>query len=218
MKSMETQREAIERRRITLMSKGIAKFLERTSPYTDLAEDAPSSNGSALRNKALQSFDSTSNDDNQISREAKQPQKSSDAVLDQIRITLDHAAELLRESLELSAGGVVFLDTTEGYNEVGITDAYNDSSTDIGAEVEEVKRWEKSPDTKYDLGAAGSTYQESTTQLYSSSSRASTGRHKAPKILSTSTAEVATWDAEAHILDGKTLQTLISSYPKGNIW
>ncbi|KAM3078801.1 hypothetical protein ACMFMF_003733 [Clarireedia jacksonii] len=217
MKSMQAQREAIERRRVTLMSKGIARFLEKTSPYTDPADDASSSSGSAMSDKALMTSNPRSNESNQVPSKEKQPQRSSEAVLDQIRITLDHAADLLRESLELSAGGVVFLDTTEGYNEAGFIDAYNDPCTDLGAEVEEVKSRQSSPDTRYDSGA-GSTYQDFRAQLCSSSPRASTGRYKAAKILSTSTAEVATWDGEAHVLDGKSLQTLTNSYPKGNIW
>jgi hypothetical protein len=31
-------------------------------------------------------------------------------------------------------------------------------------------------------------------------------------------AEVATWDHKSRVLDGKTLQSLITSYPKGNVW
>ena len=31
-------------------------------------------------------------------------------------------------------------------------------------------------------------------------------------------AEVATWDHKSRVLDGETLQSLITSYPKGNVW
>jgi hypothetical protein len=218
MKSMETQREAIERRRVTLMSKGIAKFLERTSCYTDPAEDASSSSESALTDKTLTTFNSRYNKDNKVLNKEISSQTSSEAVLDQIRITLDHAAALLHESLELTAGGVVFLDTTEGYTEAGITDAYNDPGTDLGTEVKEVKSQETSPNTKYDPEMAGPAYQDFKARLYSSSPRASTRRHRAAKVLSISTAKVATWDEDAHVLDSKSLQTLINSYPKGNVW
>jgi hypothetical protein len=218
MKSMETQREAIERRRVTLMSKGIAKFLERTSCYTDPTEDVSTSSESALKDKAPTRSNARYNKDNQVLSKGTPPERSFESVLDQIRITLDHAATLLHESLELTAGGVVFLDTTEGYTESGITDAYNDPGTDLGAEVKEVKSRETSPDTRYDPEMAGSAYRNFRARLYSSSPRASTSRHRAAKVLSISTAKVATWDEDAHVLDSKSLQTLINSYPKGNVW
>lgn len=41
--------------------------------------------------------------------------ESSLKTLDKIRSTLDHAAEVLRHSLELANGGVVFLDSTVRY-------------------------------------------------------------------------------------------------------
>jgi hypothetical protein len=44
-------------------------------------------------------------------------QRGNDSVLDKIRLTLNHAAEVLRESLELTVGGVVFLDTAIGYTD-----------------------------------------------------------------------------------------------------
>ncbi|QSZ34751.1 hypothetical protein DSL72_007609 [Monilinia vaccinii-corymbosi] len=144
---------------------------------------------------------------------SNEQQQSSEFVLDQIRITLDHAAEILRESLELEVGGVVFLDTAAGYTEAGNIDAYLDTSTDLGTEVKEVES-RRSPIQNEERRK----YDDHRRRLSQGALRTSTDKHKPAKILSMSTAKVATWDSEAHVLDGKTLQSLIGSYPKGNIW
>jgi len=94
MKHLETKREAAERRRVTLMSKGIADFLERTSRQAEDVDESSTTEGSE-----------TSNNNDHVKRAAEP------SILDKIRTTLDHAAEILRTSLELTAGGVVFLDT-----------------------------------------------------------------------------------------------------------
>jgi len=89
--------------------------------------------------------------------------KSNLPTLDKIRSTLDHAAEVLRESLEITAGGVVFLDTTVRY----LVDE-NASRRD--------------PADKYRLS----------------------------KVQAMSTASISEWVGAP---DGKTLQSLIGSYP-----
>jgi hypothetical protein len=42
--------------------------------------------------------------------------------------------------------------------------------------------------------------------------------HKPSKVLAMSAATTATWDPQSRVLDAKTLQSLINSYPKGNVW
>lgn len=215
---METQREAIERHRVALMSRGIATFLERTSRYTSNSDDAYTSE-EVVANMSNGSLPGTENDvrkddcQSEHSNTSNQPHHSSESVLDQIRITLDHAAEILRESLELNVGGVVFLDTTAGYTEVGNVDAYLDTTTDLGTEVKEAESRKSSVN-----GENRPKYEADRRRLSQATLRTSTDTHKAAKILSVSTAKVATWDSEAHVLDGKTLQSLINSYPKGNVW
>jgi hypothetical protein len=125
MRHLETKREAAERRRVALMSKGISNFLERTSRVVEepLSKTTPvtGSQDENLDNAGL-------GPDIQISdptgTAALRPsQRGNDSVLDKIRLTLDHAAEVLRESLELNAGGVLFLDTAIGYTDTGDTEA-----------------------------------------------------------------------------------------------
>ncbi|KAF7901974.1 uncharacterized protein EAF01_007272 [Botrytis porri] len=219
MKYMETQREAIERHRVALMSKGIATFIERTSRYTNIVSDSPHSSTESNSNTANGS-DSQFDDDTRIdlsqdghSNTSNQPHQSSKSVLDQIRITLDHAAEILRESLELNVGGVVFLDTTNNHTEVGNMDAYMDTSTDLGTEVKEAELRRSPAQNEGRL-----KYEEYRRKLSQGTIRTSTDVHKVAKILSMSAAKLATWDSEAHVLDGKTLRSLINSYPKGNVW
>jgi len=48
--------------------------------------------------------------------------------------------------------------------------------------------------------------------------RASNKTFKTAKIQAISASMSATWDQHSRYLDGKTLQTLTTSYPKGNIW
>ncbi|KAI9646302.1 hypothetical protein NHQ30_005743 [Ciborinia camelliae] len=205
MNYMETQREAIERHRVALMSKGIATFLERTSHYTSTSDDTYVSE--------MVSADMNDESRSEHSNSSNQVNQSSESVLDQIRITLDHAAEILRESLELNVGGVVFLDTTAGHTEAGIKDAYLDTTTDLGTEVKEVES-RRSLNHEEERPK----YEEYQRRLSQGTLRTSTYKHKAAKVLSMSAAKVATWDSEAHVLDGKTLQSLINSYPKGNVW
>ncbi|ESZ95938.1 M3EW, histidine kinase-group I protein [Sclerotinia borealis F-4128] len=218
MKYMETQREAVERHRVALMSKGIATFLERSSRYTSTSDDSYASEEGAadMSNGSIHVTDDEALGEgcrSEHSNSSNQVQQSSESVLDQIRITLDHAAEILREYLELNVGGVVFLDTTAGHTEVGNMDAYFDASTDLGTEVKEVESRKSVVHNE-----ERQKYEDYQRRLSQGTIRTSTGRHKAAKILSMSTAKIATWDSEAHVLDGKTLQSLINSYPKGNVW
>lgn len=46
------------------------------------------------------------------------------------------AANILRNSLEIESGGVMFLDTAISFNEAGCTDAYSDSNTPVEQTME----------------------------------------------------------------------------------
>src|ERR1700728_1574383 len=124
MRHLETKREAAERRRVALMSKGIASFLETTSHVTEAdlenTDTSDTSRKSSSARKASSSdsprspifaqdlLDGAAKEEKGDDETNKSP---SSKVLDQIKLTLDHAADILRESLELTSGGVLFLDT-----------------------------------------------------------------------------------------------------------
>jgi hypothetical protein len=212
MKHLETKREAAERRRVALMSKGIATFLERTSQENELNSDVmPSPEDESQSGlEDLEVPNGTNPGERNLSRSHKE------SILDKIRITLDHAADILRESLELTVGGVVFLDTTVGYMEIGNIDAYLDPNTDLGTQVQQPD-WEENILEGHKQEYLRPTVQQSR-HLSQGSIRSSEDKYKASKILSMSAAKTATWDPQSRVLDGNTLQLLINSYPKGNVW
>jgi hypothetical protein len=216
MRHLETKREAAERRRVALMSKGIAKFLERTSQQTSNEDD--------LEPQQDDADQTPTNDNGPIASTATQANSSSaiekESVLDKIRFTLDQAAEILRDSLELNVGGVVFLDTAIGYSDTGNTEAYLDSTTDIGSQVEVEKQEEKRRKASNESGTRPSLKPADRLgqEVSQESTRTYGDEHKAAKVLAMSTAREATWNPDANVLDAKTLQSLINTYPKGNVW
>jgi hypothetical protein len=217
MKHLEMKREAAERRRVALMSKGIAKFLERTSPESYLGTD-----GTSVQEDVLEKEEEEEEHHHEThGNPAKTSPDQKESVLDKIRTTLDHAADILRESLELSSGGVVFLDTSTGYMENDRTKAFIDSTTDFGAEGKRMHRKQKGrqgsdanllrPDISQNVPPTGR-------HLSQGAIRSSTDKHKASKILAMCSGKGATWDPSSRTLDAKTLQSLIKSYPQGNVW
>ncbi|KUJ12833.1 uncharacterized protein LY89DRAFT_622845 [Mollisia scopiformis] len=219
MRHFETKREAAERRRVALMSKGISTFLERTSQHT-ANEDSidPHEDGAHV--------DEQSQDTHGITPEltAAEPNDTSaiakETVLDKIRYALDQAAEILRDSLELNVGGVVFLDTAVGYTDTGNTDAYLDNTTNIGSQVEIEKSEDKrrQASNESNSGPVLSVDDYHSRQVSQESTRSHGDQHKAAKVLAMSAAKIAPWDSDANVLDAKTLQALINTYPKGNVW
>jgi hypothetical protein len=221
MRHLETKREAAERRRVALMSKGIADFLERTTRKGDVSRD----------NSVVENQEGTSNvaDEDGVTTTEKANIAVDDAnasilyekssVLDQIKRTLDEAADILRESLELIVGGVVFLDPTISYSETGQNEAYLDSSTDLGQHVQGQEAAEKKRRTwNEETSQAEHLANIDELHLASSTIRSSADKHKPAKVQSMSASKIATWDPQSRVLDGKTLQTLINSYPNGNVW
>ncbi|CAG8982727.1 hypothetical protein HYALB_00001008 [Hymenoscyphus albidus] len=192
MKHLESKREAAERRRVTLMSRGLAMFLEKTSEVNEVrnVDDEVDDSGNSFLSDAT----------------GREPS----SILDKIRMTLDLAAEILKGSLELNVGGVVFLNHTESdYSDNAYNDAYIDNSTDLGKKVQKIEdSYAKAPPSTSFGG-------ESLSQF---AVRSSTDKHKPAKILSMSAAKIAAWDPESTVLDSKTLQTFIKTYPNGNVW
>ncbi|CZS95843.1 related to nik-1 protein (Os-1p protein) [Rhynchosporium graminicola] len=226
MKHLETKREATERRRVALMSQGIAKFLERDAEEPDeqalpppATQDLPFKHLPPGRGRKSEPCNAKLVDSSSVdssSKPDKVEQKDGGSIIDKIRLTLDQAANILRESLELTAGGVVFLDTAAGYTEIE-TDAYADKDTEIGATVNEFVKHERR------LNASDQDFSPEENDAFAKklsrrTTRRASDRYKASKVLAKSTAGSVTWDSDSHILDTKTLQTLVASYPKGNMW
>ena len=145
MRHLETKREAAERRRVSLMSKGIAKFLETSSLVTEADLDNFETSSGMTGSKSLLNYLPTppmdglkqSHSAHITEKASPEAEKGSSDILDKIKITLDEAANILRESLELTSGGVVFLDTALGHRAAGTTSSYFDLYMDdsLGSEL-----------------------------------------------------------------------------------
>ena len=144
MRHLETKREAAERRRVSLMSKGIAKFLETSSLVTEhgvedleissvITESKSAENSHPL---PLEGRHKQSHHDDVTEKPSPDTEKTPSDILDKIKMTLDHAANILRESLELTAGGVAFLDTALGQRAASTTNSYFDLHLDESGEAE----------------------------------------------------------------------------------
>jgi hypothetical protein len=189
MKHLETKREAAERRRVALMSKGIARFLERSSRDSYLGsdegylheEEAPSEEEEGQFQAETQHGMEPNHGTHSITDKG--------SVLDKIRTALDHAADILRESLELTSGGVVFLDPAIGYIENDNISAYTDPATDLGAQMERKFRDGKGRQRSNESQLRPSVSQDgqpSGRHLSVGAIRSSTDKHKASKILAKS--------------------------------
>ncbi len=220
MKHLETKREAAERRRAALMSKGFARFLERTSHEAETNDvDSYNSDDEALIINPER--ESVGTQIPAIQEEKSLPEKPSVSVLDKIRAALDDAAEILRVSLELTAGGVVFLDTAVGYIDndhepapLNLNHFLHDEVHGLG-----VERAGQSDSHSSHLSSTPSNNARNTGRhLSQRSTRSSTDKNRVSKIMAISTAETATWDPSSISLDSKSLDLLIKSYPKGNVW
>jgi hypothetical protein len=233
MRHLETKREAAERRRVALMSKGIAKFLETTSHVTEAdletSEASEASRKGSLARKASSSDSPRSpafvqdlrNEAARHEKGADETSKSpSSTVLDQIKLTLDHAADILRESLELTGGGVLFLDTALGSKDAGSTNDYFDLNTNAGAEPEDALSAESRTLFGSLLGVPALTSAGAAAKGGNSPGqvRSFNDQYQPAKTLAISVSENAQWNPCTKTPDGKTLQSLISTYPKGNIW
>lgn len=233
MRHLETKREAAERRRVALMSKGIAKFLETTSHVTEA--DLDNVDASETSRKSSRVWRASSPDSprsptlaealsDRVSRDEKGDdiinKSQSSKVLDRIKLTLNHAADILRESLELGDGGVLFLDTALGSKDPAAMNDYFDLSVYADAETEKSPSGESK--TLFSSALEVPALTSTGAALRGGSSpgqvRSFNDQYQPAKILAMSVSENAPWNASTRAPDGKTLQNLISTYPKGNIW
>lgn len=218
MRYLDMQREAAERRRVALMSKGIAKFLEGKS--SDLDGDdlyGEPKTVEAVSGKAIAQHndDSTKWGVSQLSStcvcktDHAQPYQPSHPEIGSLaEDTFGRAAKILRESLEIHTGGVIFSDTAVGFSEAGITDAYTDPKTDLGAQFNDPSTANSQTPHPH------SDTQSPPQQAYQGQVRSSEDQTQAVGVLATSVLKAAEWEP----VDGKTLQSLLNSYPRGNVW
>ena len=122
--------------------------------------------------------------------------------------TLDRAAKILRESFEIQTGGIIFFDAAVGFSEAGITDAYADPKTDIGAQFKDAASG--NGQTPQNRGGMHPPLQ----MAYHGRVRRSDDQGQAVGTLAASVAKGVNWKP----VDGKTLQSLLNSYPRGNVW
>ncbi|KAH8663362.1 hypothetical protein BGZ60DRAFT_432527 [Tricladium varicosporioides] len=219
MRHLETKREAAERRRAALMSKGIADFLETTCRNNEIIYGNTTPPVDEVQPGVGDGID---HDEGSTPGTQNIPGlRTQESVLDKIRMTLDHAADILRDSLELTVGGVVFLDNAIGYSEYDSVNAVVHPSMDLDSHAQHMAREESKPQKANEkkLTPRASTENETMNRHLSQSAvRNSADKHRPSKVLAMSAANAATWDPESRVLDGKTLQSFITSYPKGNVW
>ncbi|KFY34081.1 hypothetical protein V494_07075 [Pseudogymnoascus sp. VKM F-4513 (FW-928)] len=227
MKHLQSKREAAERRRVALMSTGVAKFLERTTWLGDADTDSnpefPLSSNSIGESDPQQSSMESTNITSQTSNSGDTdidglPKKkgASEIVLDKIKKALDHAAYVLRESLELTAGGVVFLDTAIGPSEPEPSTDYFDP---IQPGLERVTSGIKGVDLEDELSPENDltmTGIDPRSTIPSGQVRGFYDEYRPVRVPALSCSKHAYRRSRA--LDGKTLQDFIDMYPKGNIW
>jgi hypothetical protein len=222
MKHLETKREAAERRRVALMSKGIAKFLDRSSRESYLGSDEGHLHEGEVPSEGQEEGKSPGETQSGMEpSHSKHSTTGKESVLDKIRTALDHAADILRESLELTSGEVVFLDPAIGYIENDNTSAYTDPTTDLDAQMERTHRGEKGHRRSNESQLRPSVSQDGQSggrHLSVGTIRSATDKHKASKILAKSSGRSSASDSDCATLDAKTLQSLIKSYPQGNVW
>lgn len=206
MRHLVTKREAAERKRAALMSEGIAKFLDMTAEYRDVdASDIPVEFQPRKPEPAPEHTGQQSATITETPAIKDIPAQSS--VLEKIRKTLDQAAEILRESLEITTGGVVFLDTALANTEVK------------KLQPKQSKDGTSSHPYTADLSDDYST--ESTSlgpHLSRALTRSFSDKYNTPKILAASIPKASNWKATAPSLNPQTLARLIAYHTTGNVW
>lgn len=249
MRHLEAKREAVERRRIALMSSGVARFLEKANELTERNALATSSDGtssSAAGNSSREEEKSSNLETPDLSQDTSTSQTStvsisndggaddegvgskkkgaSEIILGVIRKTLDHAAEILRSSLELSSGGVVFFDTAIRYAEPkGETDYFETKSEASEAEASRTaSQWlepgsagSNSPDGE-DLTMTGFADMDPRMAISPGAVRGYHDENRPARVLAMSASKHSY--KRSKILNGKTLNHFINEYPKGNVW
>ena len=208
MKHLEMHREAVERRRVSLMSRGIARFLESKFRKGD-------QNMNDQEHKIGASSDSKPGPGDSGSSDFKSTAEAENTA----KGVFKSAASILRESLEIESGGVMFLDTAISFSEAGYTDAYSDPNTSIGQSMEAADRRDDRRVLRHNQNLSEGAHSSSNTDSYNGQTRSSENSASAAEILAKSTSmEHRPAQPAKNLLDSKTLQSLLKMYPKGNVW
>ncbi len=212
MKHLEMHRQAAERRRVSLMSHGIARFLESKSPQHDKDRNDQ-------ENKTA-----SSNSEHKSSSKVSTPADLGTPVLTStaesetaVKCALKSAASILRESLEIESGGVMFVDTAISFNEAGYTDAYSDPATSVGQRMGAADATK--PVLRDDKESSSGAYSISSRDLDNGQMRSPVNGNPAATVIAISKSkENQPSQPTNEVLDSKTLQTLLNRYPEGNVW
>ena len=206
MKQLEMYREAAERRRVSLMSHGLRRFLEIKSRKEDKDDKDDKTTTDRERNIGGSSSSATL----EVS--------SATGDQDPVKSTFENAASILRESLEIESGGVMFVDTLVSFSKAGYTDAYSDPSTSIGQSMDDVDSKDRSV-VRHDQEFSPAVQSPSSMEPWNEQMRTSENGNAAVSIIAMSkSTEHQPAPPTTGLLDNKTFQTLLNMYPEGNVW
>ena len=180
------------------MSQGIGTFLEKASRIIDSSSGATSaSTNEKLRARKMDERQSDSfgvwTTEEHGSSDTQEPTETpKSSIGDKISMTLDQAALILRQSLELNSGGVVFLDTTVSYTDAGSIDAYLDETTALGAQFVQAKKEQPQNENEIRSSTLSQPVHEIGEILSQRSTKPSKDKHDTVKIQAVSAAEIGT--------------------------
>lgn len=203
------------------MTQGIASFMDRMSHITEsyMVQNDTSTQGSSRTTNGDYPAQTNGIED---AISGHKPKSNEESVADQIKATLDYAAEIIRESLELKDGGVVFLDSSLGHTEVGLVNlnhALSPSSPKVSeSAVGEVTKENGDHKKRPKLSPITGNFRTQSCQSVRSHRSNSTERIKPAKVLAASPGTDMDTNSASCPLDSRALNTLIELYPKGNIY
>ena len=149
-------------------------------------------------------------------REDSLPDEAGDTVLG----TFERAANILRQSLEIDRGGVVFFDTAvafSGADPMGILDEPVNEVNN--AELLFAKKnCQKSGATPTDSRCRDHQRRASSFHQYKGQVRSSEDQSQAAKVIARSVSGAANSELISKPINGKILHRLLDYYPDGNVW
>ncbi|MCJ1400913.1 hypothetical protein MMC11_004124 [Xylographa trunciseda] len=240
MRYLEMSRETEERKKGTRMSRGLNAFVEGKTwlgpedildgamspvrPELDSRPSKPSldrlssSNNEILgdlsnqQSPAILSGVMTQSGTTSPSQVGSQPGQVHKDIDIQQRVTFSRAANLLRESLDLRHGGVVFLDTVEGFSAGDEEASAGSSSSTEDSTQDDV---EKSPSKgRKSLGYSKTTFRSSTKPDNDPQKAGVLGKSADSSLDPTKVESAPAYTP----LSEKELQQLIKRHPRGKLW
>lgn len=210
MRYLEVAREAATRPRLSLMSRGIAKFLETKAQIVqDIARSrmAREASDQAQKQRDLDSSQGAA----ALSRKAPLILNNH---ADQVERTFQLAAKLLKESFDISDGGVAFYDTVTGFDNLVTTSrktgwtsgsSYSSSTEPMDKDVK--NNTKEGPEIHI---VAEPEQEASTKSTNQSRPRTKSDLLRPVKLI----ARVSHEEGLPEVLDIKTMESLINRYPE----